>query len=81
VNDRQELEIHDLETASRLLTALERLPAGSGLPSTVRQDLESLLGRDEEIDRLLAAETCAAADVWAQSVRRVFEKLSRTTGS
>ncbi len=79
VSHRQELQDHDLRLVSKAWRAL--FPFGAKrrtVPDELLAELQSLLGLDDELDRLITDKPTQLVEAWRQPLKRLQAQLSRT---
>ena len=76
INRRMDLIEHDQKLIVEALERLEALPGGATLPLDLRSRLQSMIGRDPELDALVADEDPPAASRVAEVLERVQGELS-----
>ena len=85
VSHRQELRDHDLKLVSRTYRTL--FPFGARrrmVPDELLEELQSLLGLDDELDHLIARRMARPVEAWRRPLKRLQTSLSHTgelTGS
>lgn len=78
VSQRQELKEHDRRVVKRAYNRLFRtLPMPERVPEDVFAELESLLGIDETLDRLVMGRCLGSVEPWREPLIRLQEYLSR----
>ncbi len=76
VSHRQELRDHDLRLVARAYRTL--FPFGArrrAVPEDLLVDLQTLLGLDDELDRLIAAGAAQPVEVWRKPLKRLQGSL------
>ena len=79
VSHRQELNEHDLSLITRAYRVL--FPYGDTLaavPSKMVAELQTLLGLDDELDRLIFEGSRGSVEAWRKPLLRLQKNLSRT---
>ncbi len=77
VSHRQELRDHDLRLVARAYRTL--FPFGArrrAVPEELLSDLQSLLGLDDELDRLIVGRMVRPVEVWRKPLQRLQGSLS-----
>ncbi len=79
VSHRQELQDHDLRLIARTYRTL--FPFGTkrkAVPDDLIVELQSVLGLDDELDRLITKRVVSPVSAWRRPLKRLQEQLSRT---
>ena len=79
VSHRQELQDHDLRLVAKTYRAL--FPFGArrrNVPEELLDELQSLLGLDGELDRLITARPTQEVETWRDPLKRLQAQLSRS---
>ena len=79
VSHRQELQDHDLRLVAKAYRTL--FPFGGEcqrVPDELLAALQSLLGLDDELDRLITAGNARPVEAWREPLRRLQTQLSRS---
>ncbi len=80
VSHRQELRDHDMRLVARAYRTL--FPFGArrrAVPDDLLADLQSLLGLDDELDRLIVSRAVRPVEVWRKPLKRLQGSLSSSS--
>ena len=79
ISHRQELRDHDLRLVSKAYRTLFRFGGRRRtMPDDLMAELQSLLGLDDELDRLIASPTVRPVESWRLPLKRLQASLSHT---
>ena len=82
INNRQELQAHDQRVIARACQVLlEAEPQPSHVPRSLLEELENMVGRDDELDRLILDGGTSGPAEWERALLRLREALSMNDGS
>ena len=79
ISHRQELRDHDLRLVSKAYRTLFRFGGRRRtMPDDLLAELQSLLGLDDQLDRLIASPTVRPVESWRLPLKRLQASLSHT---
>ena len=82
VNNRQELQAHDQRVIARACQVLlEAEPRPDHVPRSLLEELGNVVGRDDELDRLILDGGASGPTVWEEVLLRLRESLAMNDGS
>ena len=80
VSHRQELQDHDLRMVTKAYRTLFPFGAQGGAAlEDLLAEMESLLGLDDELDRLITSRPVQPVEAWREPLKRLQAQLSRTS--
>lgn len=82
INNRQELQAHDQRVIARACQELlEAEPRPSRVPESLIEELENVVGRDDQLDRLILEGGSSGPTEWEGTLLRLREALAGNGGS
>jgi hypothetical protein len=79
INDREDLLQHDTHVVSALVTIFTSSAEPQGLTALVRAEIESLIGRDDGLNRLIQSQDDIPPNRWIPVLERVQVELETRT--
>jgi len=81
VNHRAELREHDGALLEKIYAGLfSSPPHPESVPDAMRLELETLLGRDAELDELIESPASRAMEEWKPTLQRIIQALTVSGG-